>query len=107
MLIINFIKQVYNLLQNQSQLIEVGLFSKSKLNFRLNFESNEIKDKYYLNRSGIICKSSELNSVIKYKFNFVERLYIRFILKKINRLLSEIDKNNLTTHLRNLQPIIK
>jgi hypothetical protein len=109
MLIINFIKQIYNLLQNQSELIDCGLFSKKKLNFSLKMEINndKINDKYYVNVNGIICKSTELNSVIKYKFNFIERFYIRYNLKKIAKLLSEIDKNNLTTHVRNIQQIIK
>lgn len=109
MLIINFIKQIYVLLQNQNETIDYGLFSKKKLNFSLKMQNNNeiLSDKYYINLNGIICKSTELTTVIKYKFNFIERLYIRHNLKKINKLLCEIDKNNLTTHVRNIQQLLK
>ena len=109
MLIINFIKQIYVLLQNQNDIIKYGIYSKKKLNFSLKLQTNEdlISDKYYLNIDGMVCNSTELSTVIKYKFNLIERLYIRYNLKKINKLLCEIDKNNLTTHVRNIQQLLK
>lgn len=109
MLIINFIKQIYVLLQNQNDIIQYGIYSKKKLNFSLKMQNNkeDIQDRYYINLHGIVCKSTELHTVIKYKFNFIERLYIRYNLKKISKLLTAIDKNNLTTHVRNIQTILK
>ena len=108
MLIINFIKQIYILLQNQNDIIQYGIYSKKKLNFSLKMQNKEdiITDKYYLNIGGIVCKSTELLTVIKYKFNFIERLYIRYNLKKISKLFTAIDKNNLTTHVRNIKTIL-
>ena len=69
MLIINFIKQIYVLLQNQNDIIQYGIYSKKKLNFSLKMQNNEniISDKYYLNIDGLVCKSTELATVIKYK----------------------------------------
>ena len=109
MLIINFIKQIYILLQNQNDIVSYGIYSKKKLNFSLKMQNNEglISDKYYLNITGLVCKSTDLTTVIKYKFNFIERLYIRYNLKKISKLLTAIDKNNLTTNVRNIQTILK
>ena len=38
MLIINFIKQIYILLQNQNDIIQYGIYSKKKLNFSLKMQ---------------------------------------------------------------------
>ena len=40
MLIINFIKQIYVLLQNQNDIIKYGIYSKKKLNFRKGSQYN-------------------------------------------------------------------